>query len=106
MWGVPGGKLEKNETPFKAVLREFLEETGISLNPKKLAFFQTVYIRDLKYDFIFHMFTYEFDKKPHVIINPKEHQAVIWETYEKTILLPLLRGEAECLRLLEEKTSL
>ncbi len=29
-WGVPGGKLEKDETPENAAKRELLEEMGIS----------------------------------------------------------------------------
>ena len=30
MWGVPDGKVKGDESPLDAVLREFLEETGIN----------------------------------------------------------------------------
>jgi 8-oxo-dGTP diphosphatase len=32
-WSVPGGHLEKYESPINCVIRETLEETGIDLNP-------------------------------------------------------------------------
>ena len=36
-WGLPGGFIEKNETPKKAALREVREETGFKLkNVKKV----------------------------------------------------------------------
>jgi 8-oxo-dGTP diphosphatase len=30
-WNLPGGRVEPNETPFQAALREMAEETGLSL---------------------------------------------------------------------------
>lgn len=32
-WGLPGGKVEKGETPRQAAIREMVEETGVSLDP-------------------------------------------------------------------------
>ena len=34
-FNIPGGKLEPGETPIKAALREFKEETGISIGERK-----------------------------------------------------------------------
>ena len=31
-WSIPGGKLEKNETPIDGVVREFYEETNCKVN--------------------------------------------------------------------------
>ena len=31
MWNGVGGKIEENETPYKGIIRETLEETGIEL---------------------------------------------------------------------------
>ena len=33
LWEFPGGKIEKNESKEKAVIREIMEETGLSINP-------------------------------------------------------------------------
>ena len=31
-WGIPGGGIDKNETAFEALQREFLEETGLKIS--------------------------------------------------------------------------
>ena len=40
-WGVPGGSLEYGEIPDVAIAREVLEETGFSVEVKKLLFIKT-----------------------------------------------------------------
>jgi 8-oxo-dGTP pyrophosphatase MutT (NUDIX family) len=35
-WEIPGGVVEKNESPREAVIREVIEELGISLRPERL----------------------------------------------------------------------
>jgi len=40
-WGVPGGSLEYGEIPESAVAREAMEETGLSVEVKKLLFIKT-----------------------------------------------------------------
>ena len=40
-WGVPGGSLEYGEIPEAAIARETLEETGLSVDIKKLLFIKT-----------------------------------------------------------------
>ena len=97
--------MEKDELPKKALLREFFEETGIKLNPSKVLFFKTGYIRDPKNDFIFHMFTYEFSQKSFVRLNQKEHQAMHWETFKNAIQLLLLMGKIECFWLLKHSKN-
>ncbi len=36
IWGLPAGAMELGETPAQAIVREMLEETGLSVRPKKL----------------------------------------------------------------------
>ena len=40
-WGLPGGSLEYGEIPDVAIAREVLEETGLSVDVKKLLFIKT-----------------------------------------------------------------
>lgn len=35
-WYLPGGSIERNETPYQAVLREVFEETGVKAKSAKL----------------------------------------------------------------------
>jgi ADP-ribose pyrophosphatase YjhB (NUDIX family) len=37
LWAIPGGYMERGETPEKAVSRELLEETGISVSPESMS---------------------------------------------------------------------
>jgi 8-oxo-dGTP diphosphatase len=36
LWSLPGGRVEKDETDFSAVVRELHEETGLQVEPEKL----------------------------------------------------------------------
>ena len=40
-WGLPGGSLEYGESPESAVVREVLEETGLTVEVKKFLFIKT-----------------------------------------------------------------
>ena len=35
-WGIPGGKIEDNETLFEGINRECMEEIGFSINSTKI----------------------------------------------------------------------
>ena len=52
-WGIPAGKLDANETPKAAMLREFLEETGVTL--QDVSFVKKVYIRYPNFNYVFHL---------------------------------------------------
>ncbi len=97
MWGVPGGKIEKDESPLYAILRECLEETGIYLKRESIRFIKTVYISDPDKDFIFHIYAYVFDEKPNIMLHETEHQDYTWKTLEECMEMPLIWGEKEVL---------
>ncbi len=96
LWGIPGGKLEKGETPLAAALREVQEETSLVLEPSKLSYINKVYIRIPEWDFIFHLFRYTVEGEPQVFLN-EEHELFHWVTKEEALQLSLILGGKECL---------
>lgn len=50
LWNLPGGKLEKNETPEMGVIREVKEETGLNVVVKKIT---GVYAKKEKKEIVF-----------------------------------------------------
>ena len=95
-WGVPSGKVEENESPFDAVIREFREETGITLEENSVFHKKTIYLVDPKKDFFFHVFIINFEIKPQeVALNQREHQNYMWKTWEESLEMRLIWGEKE-----------
>ncbi|WP_243017912.1 MULTISPECIES: NUDIX hydrolase [Candidatus Cardinium] len=101
-WCMPGGKLEQNETPLQAVIRETEEETGILLVPKETHLVQTIYVRILtpKQDYLLHLFKavlpryqpYDYE----VVLN-QEHTDYLWVDLEEAKQLNLVPGGKEIL---------
>ena len=78
-WGIPGGKLQKNENAEQGVLREVKEETGLDLPTQSLKYLGKVYIRYPYMDYIYHMFEYNMEGYPEeVVIDPTEHTEYRW----------------------------
>ena len=77
-WAIPGGKVEKNETPEEAIRREVKEECGFDLtNP---VYLHTVYIRYSEYDYVYHMFKQVIKNKPDIQLEIEYHDAYAWLT--------------------------
>jgi len=73
LWGIPAGKVEKDESDVDAVVREVYEETNIQLKETDL---ENIGHLPIEYDtFIvdFPMFHVNFDQRPDVILAPREH---------------------------------
>lgn len=94
-WGVPAGKLEQNEEPLSAVIREVLEETGITLSEKNVSFIKTIHIRYPQNDFVYHMFYYKFPELPSICLNPNEHQESAWLSFDEVHKHPIMLGGLE-----------
>jgi len=97
-WGVPAGKGNPDEDLPQAMSRELYEETGITLTPKSLKFFQTVYVEFKSYSFIYHMFHTSFTSKPKVEIDSKEHKDFIWVTPQEALKMDLIQDLGTCVR--------
>ena len=100
-WCVPGGKLDKGETPIQAVVREVKEETGINLPTESLVYCRKVYVRFPKRDIVLHLFKSHLKKMPRGFdLARDEHTAYRWVTVEQALEMPLIPGGDDCLRLI------
>lgn len=98
IWGVPGGKIEPDETPIDGAIREMFEETGVLLKTPCITPFKSVYMRYPKCDFIFHMFkVVMLDFPAKIKLRAKEHKQAAWLGLEEILELPLIPGEKDCL---------
>lgn len=102
LWGVPGGKIEPNETPAQAVVREIWEETSVQLEEPKLLDLRHFYISKPNWRFTYHMFAYVLQNKPIVRLSP-EHQDYAWLTLEKVSTLCVIPGVLETIEIFKNR---
>lgn len=106
-WGIPGGKIDKGESPRTATIRETFEETGLNVNSETdLKEMRKHYIRLAHVDFVFHMYRIRAAEPYEIQLAPKEHQEYQWLTVPQILELPLITGEIESfLYYAEERVS-
>ncbi|MDG4500065.1 NUDIX hydrolase [Streptococcus suis] len=82
-WDIPGGRVEENELPRDAAVRECFEETGISLAKENL----TIIHEDSQFDgekgAVFTRLVYEVTLPEHpktILLDPEEHIDFLWIT--------------------------
>lgn len=98
VWGVPAGKLEKNETPENGARRELFEETGISIeHSSQIQSLGALYIRKPEVDFIYYFFKVHLDKLPQILLS-NEHQSFRWVSPQEMEEIPLMAGAQEALK--------
>jgi 8-oxo-dGTP diphosphatase len=99
-WAVPGGKLEKNETPLEGLVREIEEELQLSPSREVLKYKKSFYVRHSLIEYQLHIFQWLLDAVPPIIINSEEHQDFIWQPMIKFNNLPLIEGQLEAFHFL------
>ena len=99
MWGVPAGKVEGGETNDDAMVREIVEETGLSIDKNSLNFLKSIFVRHSGYDFIYHMYKLEINEIPKIKINSTEHQDYKWATPQEALSLDLVTDLDECIKM-------
>lgn len=77
--------------------REIAEETGIHVAADRLAFHETLYVRHPQMDFVYHLYSLRLDHPAPVRLNPAEHSAFCWSTFEEALQLQLVPDMAEVL---------
>ena len=98
VWGVPAGKLEKNENPESAARRELFEETGISIeHQSQMQSLGSLYIRKPEVDYVYHLFKVKLDKVPEIRLSD-EHQSYKWASSKDLEEVPLMSGAKEALK--------
>ena len=105
-WGLPAGKVNDNEEPLAALLREIYEETKIWLTAIDVSLMAKMFFVE-PFDYIFYVFKATISKS---LVNniqiSHEHQDYRWVNYHEAINLPLVFGGKEaldhCVRLLRE----
>lgn len=98
-WGIPGGKVEKNESPLQAVIRETKEETGIDISNQAIETLKTVYVEyNEKNHFVYHAFRTELQGDPGAVrINFDEHKGFTWVKPADALKMDLLQDEDACI---------
>lgn len=106
-WGIPGGKIDKDELPRAAAVRETFEETGLNVDSvTDLKEMRKHYIRLAHFDFVFHMYRIRAAEPYKIRLAPKEHQEYQWLTVPQILELALITGEIESfLYYAEERVS-
>ena len=97
-WGLPGGKLDKDEDKITAMIREIQEETGINIKPSKLKFFRSAYAHHSS-DFVYHMFSYQLLQLNQIKISSKEHADYKWVSINEALSLPFVDDLDTCIRM-------
>lgn len=72
-WGIPGGKIEKDETAPSAIVRELSEETGLAVDDKKIFYIDNIAVDHDGRKMIYHLFSTVLNQMPNIIINQREH---------------------------------
>jgi 8-oxo-dGTP pyrophosphatase MutT (NUDIX family) len=98
-WGLPAGKAEPEEDLYVAILREVFEETGLIIERNELKRYQTLWVENNGYEFVYHTFGVDLDTLPDIILSQSEHQDYQWTTLEESFEMDLIHDLDECNRL-------
>ncbi|ACE05730.1 hypothetical protein Aasi_0292 [Candidatus Amoebophilus asiaticus 5a2] len=77
-WGIPGGKMEEQESPFQAMKRELFEETSLEAN-MSLRMLGSLFFRRPAIDYTLQVFELQLKEPPKIYLS-EEHSSYEWVT--------------------------
>ncbi len=109
-WGVPGGKMEGEESVRDCAIREIREEAGLDIDDDGLTEIGSLYCRipngSQPLNYVFHLFQKTFADLPELNIGRDEHVESKWCTLEEALALDLIVGGQEVLDYYRDATCL
>lgn len=100
-WGVPAGKIEANEAPHEALVRELYEETEVKIPIEEVLLKRSLLVEREDMSFVYHIFYSKASSLPKVNLND-EHTDYQWATFDEAISLNLVPGAEELFKILIE----
>jgi 8-oxo-dGTP pyrophosphatase MutT (NUDIX family) len=98
-WGVPAGKVDPNETPLTALIREVFEETGLRVTADSIQFLQSVYAQHPEHAFIYHMYRTKLATQPEITLSKSEHQDFRWINPHDLSNIPIVDDLDTCIEM-------
>ena len=85
-YGLPGGFLEKGETPEQALVREVFEETAVSLEEGDVNYHASITLDvNEKECLTKHYYFYNDMGKPFKLMEPHKFKDVVWVHWQKVV---------------------
>ncbi len=97
-WEFPGGKIELDETPEQALIRELREELGITVKPQHLTPLTFVSFDYAKFHLLMPLYAV---RQWQGVVNSKEAQALQWVSLEKLKKIQLLPADLPVIPVVE-----
>lgn len=93
-WVAPGGKMELGESVKESVIREYLEETGITIkNPSVKGIFTINIKEDNQVISEWMMFTFVADEFAGVNLEESREGKIKWHSVNEVLQLPMAPGD-------------
>lgn len=106
LWGIPGGKLDKQETPLEGLRREINEETGLNMATETFHLLGTA-LSHTPCDGTYGLYIYHaiVPENCNIKINPNEHYAFQWVSIKEFESCNLLTAQREAYFFVKDKLN-